>query len=133
MKIQDVAAILVCVIVFFLTGCLSPTQTVVQRYDEQGNLIETTTSSESVVKSVSLATTDKLVILWNSGWMFDLSASAATVENPTPTVKIGGGNIKNGYLSVPANAVDWDGVSSVLAAAGQDVTFDATGAKSETP
>lgn len=133
MKIQDVAAILVCVIGFLLTGCLSPTQTVVQRYDEQGNLIETTTSSESVVKSVSLATTDKLVILWNSGWMFDLSASAATVENPTPTVKIGGGNIKNGYLSVPANAVDWDGVSSVLAAAGQDVTFDATGAKSETP
>lgn len=83
-----------------LTGCLSPTQTVITDYGADGKIVKETVTSESVIKSVTDSTKDKSVIVWESGWIAYMSATTATAENPSPTFKIGAGKIDKGAITL---------------------------------
>lgn len=84
-----------------LTGCLTGTTSVVTEYDTAtGKITKVTETGESVVKSITQSTKDKTCIAWESGWSAYISASTATTEDPTPTVKMGAGKVDKGAISL---------------------------------
>lgn len=84
-----------------LTGCFTGTTSTVTEYDTAtGKIAKITETGESVVKSITQATKDKTCIAWESGWAAYISASTATTEDPTPTVKMGVGKVDKGAISL---------------------------------
>ena len=92
--------LVVVVATFLLTGCLSPTANKVTEYDSAGNLVRVTETTESVVTSLMESTRDKTVIAWDNSFLAYLSASTATMEDPTPTLKMGIGKSDKGLISL---------------------------------
>jgi hypothetical protein len=82
------------------SGCLSSTASTVTEYNAEGKVVRITQNSESILKSVTESTKDKTCIVWESGWAAYISASAATTEDPTPTVKMGVGKVDKGAISL---------------------------------
>ena len=107
-------------------GCLAPTQTTVKEYDADGKITKETITSESVVSSLTESTKDKTIILWESGWAAYLSASTATMENPTPTVKMFAGKTDRGLISA-IKGQKFDGMAEVINATKYDLSVSADG------
>lgn len=86
-------------------GCAS-THSTITEFDAAGNVIRTTETSESVIKTVTDSTQNKSVLIWEDGWAAYISASSGTVEDPTPHGKIFCGKVNKGALSAaePAGA-----------------------------
>lgn len=112
-----------------IAGCTS-TQSVVREFDASGNLVRETTQKTSVVSELTKSTKDKTVIVWESGWAAYMSASAATTEDPTPTVKMFAGKTDKGMISALPDQQNWDGIASTINATKYDLTVSATGISS---
>ena len=110
---------------FLLTGCLSPTANKVTEYDSAGNIVKVTETTESVVTSLMESTKDKTVIAWDNSFLAYLSASTATVDDPTPTLKMGIGKSDKGLLSIKHESFSPEAI--IEAARAGDLTFSATG------
>lgn len=110
---------------FLLTGCLSPTANKVTEYDSAGNIVKVTETTESVITSLMESTRDKTLIAWDNSFLAYLSASAATVEDPTPTLKMGIGKSDKGLLSIKHESFSPEAI--IEAARAGDLTFSASG------
>lgn len=119
-------AISALAVAFICAGCLAPTQSTVKEYDAAGKLVKETITSESVVSSLTESTKDKTIILWESGWAAYLSASTATMENPTPTVKMFAGKTDRGLISA-LKGQKFDGMAEVINATKYDLSVSADG------
>jgi hypothetical protein len=100
MKKQIRNAVFAISILAGTNGCLSATASTVTEYNAEGKVVRITQNSESILKSVTESTKDKTCIVWESGWAAYISASAATTEDPTPTVKMGVGKVDKGAISL---------------------------------
>lgn len=82
-----------------LSACASTSSTILE-YDASGNVVKRTETSESVIKTITDSTRGKTVIAWDNSWLAGISASTATTEDPTPTVKILVGRNDKGVINV---------------------------------
>ena len=121
-------AISALAVAFICTGCLAPTQSTVKEYDADGKLVKETITSESVVSSLTESTKDKTVILWESGWAAYMSASTATMENPTPTVKMFAGKTDRGLISALPKQ-NFEKIPEVINATKYELSVTASGVK----
>ena len=110
-----------------LPGCFSATQSTVTEFDAAGNITKQTITSESVVTTLTESTKNKTVIAWESGWMAHISASTATADDPTPTLKIFAGKADKGLISALPGQKNWDGIAKAIQATKQDLTVTAEG------
>lgn len=121
---------ILCVVAVFIAvccaGCLAPTQTTVREYDADGKISKETVTSESVVSSLVESTQNKTIVLWESGWAAYMSASTATMENPTPTVKMFAGKTDRGLISA-LKGQKFDGMAEVIHATKYDFSVSADG------
>lgn len=112
-----------------LCGCTA-TQSTVTEYDKDGKVVKTTVTSESVVSTLTKSTKDKTVIAWEAGWAAYISASTATQEDPTPTVKLFAGKTDKGIISAHKDQKEWSNIAEVIKATKYDLEVSATGFKS---
>lgn len=84
-----------------LSGCLSSTRSSYRVYDEEGRLVVSGESTESVVSSITKSLEDKTVVVYESGWSAYVSCSPGTSDDPTPHVKLYAGKRDRGYVSTP--------------------------------
>lgn len=117
---------MVAVFSLFLTACFAPTQTTISEYNADGKLVKTTVTSESVIKSVVESTKDKSLITWQSGWAAYMSASTATTEDPTPTIKMGAGKIDKGMITLHKDHKDLN-VPEIIKSTRSQLTLTTTG------
>lgn len=116
---------IVVVLSLLLIGCTA-TKSTIREFDAEGKIIKETVTTESVVTSLTKSTQGKTVIMWQSGWSAYLSCSSATVEDPTPTLKMGAGKIDSGLISaLPSQK--WEGLPEVIAATRQELEVTANG------
>lgn len=113
-------------VAFIAAGCAS-THSTVTEFDAAGNVIRTTETSESVIKTVTASTQGKSVIAWEDGWAAYISASSGTVEDPTPHGKIFCGKVNKGALSLLPNQQGLPGIARIIQATKSDVTASLTG------
>lgn len=111
------------------TGCTA-TQSTVTEFDKDGKVVKTTVTSESVVSTLTKSTKDKTVIAWESGWAAYISASTATQEDPTPTVKMFAGKTDKGIISAHKDQQGWDKLPDVIRATKYELQLTAEGMKS---
>lgn len=126
MKKYILAAVAALVV---LTGCTA-TKSVITEYDKDGKIVKTTVTSESVVSTLTKSTKDKTVIAWESGLAAYISASAATQEDPTPTVKLFAGKTDKGIISAHKDQKEWSNLAEVIKATKYDLEVSANGVKS---
>jgi hypothetical protein len=122
MKKYILAAVAALVV---LTGCTA-TKSVITEYDKDGKAVKVTESSESVVTTLTKSTKDKTVIAWESGWAAYLSASAATQEDPTPTVKLFAGKTDKGLISALKDQ-NWERLPDVIRATKYELKVGTSG------
>lgn len=108
-----------------MTGCTT-TKSTVTEYDKDGKVVKTTVTSESVVSTLTKSTKDKTVIAWESGWAAYISASTATQEDPTPTVKMFAGKTDKGIISAHKDQ-KWDKLPEVIRATKYELNVSAAG------
>ena len=94
-------------ILFFLCGSLgvllsacASTGSTIYTYDSEGRVTQKTITSESVIKTITESTKGKTIIAWDNSWLAGISASTATTEDPTPTIKILAGRNDKGVINV---------------------------------
>ena len=63
-------------------------------------MTQKTITSESVIKTITESTKGKTIIAWDNSWLAGISASTATTEDPTPTIKILAGRNDKGVINV---------------------------------
>lgn len=112
-----------------LTGCTA-TKSTVTEFDKDGKVVKVTETTESVVSTLTKSTANKTVIAWESGWAAYISASAATQEDPTPTVKLFAGKTDKGIISAHKDQKDWSNIAEVIKATKYDLEVSANGVKS---
>ena len=96
-------------------GCTA-TESVIREYDAEGNLLKKTYTSESLVKDITESTKNKTLVVWENGWAAYLSASTATNDDPTPTVKMWAGKASKGVISAIPDQQNWDGIAATITA-----------------
>ena len=130
-KMKWITTLLTAAAMLPLTACLSGTSSVITEYDAAGNITKVTEHHESVIRSVTDSTRDKSVIVWESGWTAYLTATAATAEDPTPTLKLGAGKVNKGAITLHR---DHKNVQTILPelirATRDDLTVTASGVTS---
>ena len=129
MKHVFAAAVLMALAV---TGCTA-TRSTVREFDAAGNLTRETITTESVAKEITASTQGKTVIAWENGWAAYLSASTATTDDPTPTVKMWAGKAAKGVISARPDQQDWDGIARTIAATREDLTVTPAGIETSAP
>lgn len=95
--------------VIVMTGCLSPTQTQIKEFDPvTGKQIKETTTSESVIKTVTESTKNKLVLISNQSWTGGVYfvPPASDAENAAGVVKAAVMKSDFTMLSIPMEAVN---------------------------
>ena len=113
-----------------LCGCTA-TKTVVTELDPAtGKAMKITETAESVVSTLTKSTANKTDIAWESGWAAYISASMATTEDPTPSVKMFAGKTDKGIISAHKDQASWDKISEVIRATKYELSVSATGVKS---
>ena len=112
-------------VAFIAAGCAS-TQSTVTEFDAAGNVIRTTETSESVIKTVTDSTQNKSVLIWEDGWAAYISASSGTVEDPTPHGKMFIGKTNKGVLSLLPNQQGLPGVARIIQATKSDISASLT-------
>jgi hypothetical protein len=121
---------LIFILAAALCGCTA-TKTVVTELDPAtGKALKITETAESVVSTLTKSTANKTVIAWESGWAAYISASAATQEDPTPTVKLFAGKTDKGIISAHKDQKEWTNLAEVIKATKYDLEVSATGVKS---
>lgn len=125
----DIAILAAALLV--LTGCAS-TRSTITEYDATGNIVKTTETSESVIKTVTASTQSKTVVMWEDGWAAYISASSGTTEDPTPHGKIFAGKTNKGAISVLPDQQNLPGIAQIVQATKSDVAigFDGLSATS---
>lgn len=119
---------IVVIMGLFVTGCSSlSNRSIVTEYTSDGKISRVTETNESVITRITESTKSKTVIAWESGWMAYLSASTATTQDPTPTVKMFAGKSDKGAISALPNQADWEGISKAIVATKQELTLTPTG------
>lgn len=118
--------IIAMVVIMVLTGCTS-TRSTITEYDNAGNMTRKTETSESVIKTVTTATENKTVVMWEDGWAGYISMSAGTADDPTPHGKIFAGKTNKGWISVLPNQQGLPGIAKVIQATKSDVTVSLDG------
>lgn len=122
----SMVAALFTVLVF--SGCSAMSnKSVITEYGADGAVVKVIETSESVVTKITESSKGKTVIAWESGWMAYISGSAATTEDPTPTVKMFAGKSDKGAISALPNQKNWDGIAKVIQATKQDLEVSASG------
>ena len=114
-----------------LSGCLVATRATVTEYDKDGKVCRVTETSESVVGSITKSTANKTVVAWESGWAAYISASTATMEEPTPTVRMFAGKTDKGVISALPGQQDWTGIARTVTATKYALEVSPNGVKSE--
>ena len=113
-----------------LTGCTA-TKTIVTELDPAtGKTVKVTETAESVVTTLTKSTANKTVIAWESGWAAYISASMATTEDPTPSVKMFAGKTDKGIISAHKDQQGWDKIPDVIRATKYELELTADGMKS---
>ena len=112
-------------VAFIAAGCAS-THSTITEFDAAGNVIRTTETSESVIKTVTDSTQNKSVLIWEDGWAAYISASSGTVEDPTPHGKIFCGKVNKGALSLLPNQQGLPGIARIIQATKSDITASLT-------
>lgn len=127
MKMKSIITILFAAVALVLmTGCTA-TQSTVTEFDKEGKVIKTTVTSESVVSTLTKSTKDKTVIAWESGWAAYISASMATTEDPTPSLKMFVGKTDKGIISAHKDQKTFDKIPDVIKATKYDLKVTGTG------
>ena len=111
-------------------GCTA-TETVSREYDAEGNLLKKTCTSESLVKDITESTKNKTLVVWENGWAAYLSASTATNDDPTPTVKMWAGKTSKGVISALPNQQNWDGIASTITATRENLRVSPSAMEAE--
>lgn len=104
----------ISVLLLAVAGCASTS--VVTEFDAEGRIVKTTETTESVAKEVRRSLESKTVAIWTEGWRAEITLSAATAENPTPTGTVNAGNIGTGYLSVRKDQKNTAGIAEIIRA-----------------
>ena len=113
-----------------LTGCTA-TKTIVTELDPAtGKAVKVTETAESVVSTLTKSTANKTVIAWESGWAAYISASMATTEDPTPSVKMFAGKTDKGIISAHKEQQNWEKLAEVIRATKYELELSADGMKS---
>ena len=111
-------------------GCTA-TETVIREYDAEGNLLKKTYTSESLVKDITESTKNKTLVVWENGWAAYLSASTATNDDPTPTVKMWAGKASKGVISALPDQQNWDGIAATVTATREDLRVSPSAIEAE--
>ena len=109
-----------------LAGCTS-TRSTITEYDNAGNITRMTETSESVIKTVTTATENKTVVMWEDGWAGYISMSSGTSEDPTPHGKIFAGKTNKGWISILPNQQGLPGIAKIIQATKSDVAVSLEG------
>ena len=112
-----------------LTGCTT-SKAIVSEFDSNGNVTKVTETHDSVVKELIVSTKDKTVVVWKSGWAAGISASTATVEQPTPTVKMFVGKTDEGMISAHKDQKTFENIDKIIKATKYDLEVSKDGVKS---
>lgn len=113
-----------------LTGCTA-TKTIVTELDPAtGKAVKVTETAESVVSTLTKSTANKTVIAWESGWAAYISASMATTEDPTPSVKMFAGKTDKGIISAHKEQQNWEKLAEVIKATKYELELSTDGMKS---
>lgn len=113
-----------------LTGCTA-TKTIVTELDPAtGKAVKVTETTESVVSTLTHSTANKTVIAWESGWAAYISASMATTEDPTPSVKMFAGKTDKGIISAHKDQKEWSNLAKVIKATKYELELSTDGMKS---
>ena len=112
-------------VAFIAAGCASTTTTITE-FDAEGNVIKTTETSESVIKTVVASTQGKSVLAWEDGWAAYLSVSSGTLEDPTPHGKMFAGKTNRGALSLLPNQQGLPGIARIIQATKSDISASLT-------
>lgn len=137
---EDINAFIVIIIAIIiaiiggisLAGCSSlSNRSIITEYTPEGKISRVTETNESVITRITESTKSKTVIAWESGWMAYLSASTATTQDPTPTVKMFAGKSDKGAISALPNQADWEGISKAIVATKQELKLTAAGISNE--
>lgn len=110
-----------------LSGCLSATRSIVTEYGADGRIERVTETGESVVTSLTKSTANKTVVAWESGWAAYISASTATMTEPTPTVRLFAGKTDKGLVSALPGQQDWAGIAEAVAATKYELSITPEG------
>ena len=117
-------------VVFIAAGCAS-THSTITEFDAAGNVIRTTETSESVIKTVTASTQGKSVIAWEDGWAGYISVSSGTLDDPTPHGRIFAGKINKGAVSLLPNQSGLPGIAKIIQATKSDLSVSFDGAAAE--
>ena len=99
-----------------LSACTSTTSTILE-YDETGNLVKRTESSESVIKTVTDSTKNKSVIVWEDGWAAYISVSSGTAV---------AGKVNKGAISILPDQTALPGIAKIIQATKSDISASLT-------
>ena len=114
-----------------LSGCVG-SKSIIREFDVEGNITKETTTNTSVIEHVIEGTKNKNVIIWESGWMAYISCSAATLEDPTPTVKMFAGKADKGYISLHKdNQSSLENIAEIIQSTKQDLQITTAGINSK--
>lgn len=119
-------AILAVAALLALTGCTG-TRSTITEYDSSGNIVKTTETSESVIKTVTDSTRNKTVVAWEDGWAAYISASSGTTEDPTPHGKIFAGKVNKGAVSILPDQQGLPGIARIIQATKSDIEIGLDG------
>lgn len=88
---------------FLCSGCLSPTETTIEVYSPDGKLVQKYHTSESIGKTVTESTKEKLVFVNDQSWLFGIVVvpPASEGENISGAFKILAGKQDKQVLTVP--------------------------------
>lgn len=125
---------IICIAAFVALVCLAgctATKSVITEFDPTtGKTVKVTETAESVVSTLTQSTKDKTIIAWESGWAAYISASMATTEDPTPSVKMFAGKTDKGIISAHKDQKSWDKLAEVIKATKYELELSTDGMKS---
>lgn len=111
-----------------LTGCNSTTLTT---YDKDGKIQTVEKVDADAVALLILSLKHKMIVGWKSGWCAYVKACPGDQDNPTPIVTMWGGNLDDGYISIPEGmnlqGIDWIGIAKVVSATRGNLSISPTG------
>lgn len=122
---------LLAVSVMLFAGCSTIT---VKEFDvATGKITKETVTENTTVATIVTSTKDKSIFMWSSGWMVWIEGSPATTEEPTPHIKMIGGNIDKGMILLHKDQQKLDELADIIKATRSNMSFTASGANSTTP
>lgn len=110
-----------------LAGC-STTETTISVFDEKGNIVEVTTTTErDIFDKVTESTRGKSVIMYTDGWCAYVSCSMITEDDPSPHVKMFAGKHSKGYISILPEQQNLKYFADIIKATKSSLTVNAEG------